>query len=169
MREAESAAEVDDARPGGDQHRREFHRSLRRSGQENDRKLLPLNGLRSEIGTRRPFGFAQRGGMRRIPVVEQNGRGGRVSLQEPEQLRPAVSAISDNAYPMVHGFLFATMNNYNTSRRLAECGKTSDLTSQYATRRQEMTLRATHRLASQFMGENQGRKFRPLSALPPLA
>src|SRR5690349_24791175 len=113
------AAEVDDARAGVDQDRGQLHGSLRRGRQENERNLLLFNGLRSKVDMCRTFGRPQRRLVRGIPVVQKNRRDMGMAIEQAHQFRPTVSAISDNAYPMFHGFLFATVNNYNIPRDCA--------------------------------------------------
>src|SRR5690349_6212540 len=90
--EAEGAAEVDDARSGVEDLRREVHGGLRRGGQENDRKLLIANGLRAEVGAGGSARTAQDLGLLGLAVVQENGGNVGVAYQQTDELRPAIAS-----------------------------------------------------------------------------
>ena len=91
--QTEGAAEIDDARSGGQHAWSKFHGNFWRRRQEDEvepRRLDRFRSAHDSGGTRGPP-HSTRG--RQFPVVEQHGFDRRVARQETDQFRAAVPGV----------------------------------------------------------------------------
>jgi hypothetical protein len=104
--QAEGAAQIDHADAGVQKGRREFHRHIGGSGQEDQRYAAILSGLRCAWQGRRSGGASDGvRGFAIFAVLQQDWPRVRMAAQDRQQLGAAVAAMSDNADRGVHGWL----------------------------------------------------------------